>query len=90
MLKLLAFGMEEELDSRKVFHPEVADGEDSAKEVPTGRRHGGLCSVTPDLYLPARTEVTHTSRECGESKLGKKKQDRNRGHRRRGPSADLF
>lgn len=82
--------MEEELDSRKVCHPEVADGKDSAKEVPTGRCHGGPCSVTPDPYLPARTGVTHTSHEYRESKLGKKKQDRNRGHRRRGPSADLF
>lgn len=39
VLELLAFS-KEELDSRKVCHPEAADGKDSAKEDPTGGSQG--------------------------------------------------
>lgn len=68
MLKLLAFNMGEELDSRKVCHPEAADGKDSAKEVPTGDPVLSLLIPTflqglGSLTLPVSTERANSGRK---------------------------
>lgn len=60
--------MGEELDSRKIRHPEVADSEDSAKEVPTGDPVLSLLIPTflqglGFLTLPTSTERANSGRK---------------------------